>query len=76
LKIIAVISFFIISTRPAQPRRIPITLYPSRNARIVTARIAGFKPGTSPPPVKIPITPGFLVFIVCLLEYDPAKGFV
>jgi hypothetical protein len=26
-------------------------------ARIVTALIAGFKPGTSPPPVNIPITP-------------------
>jgi hypothetical protein len=45
------------STRPAQPRRIPSTRYPSRSARIVMARMAGFSPGTSPPPVRIPIVP-------------------
>src|ERR1022692_2098121 len=45
------------STSPAHPRRRPITWYLSRSALMVTARIAGFKPGTSPPPVRIPITP-------------------
>jgi hypothetical protein len=28
-------------------------------ARIVVARIAGLKPGTSPPPVKMAMTPFF-----------------
>lgn len=45
------------STSPAQPRRIPSTRYPSCRARIVMARMAGFSPGTSPPPVNIPIVP-------------------
>src|SRR5437764_13557577 len=35
----------------------PMTRYPSRNARMVIARIAGFNPGTSPPPVRIAIVP-------------------
>jgi hypothetical protein len=50
------------SVIPAHPRRSPITLYPSLFARIVTARMAGFKPGTSPPPVRIPMTP--LLFLL------------
>jgi len=29
----------------------------------VAARIAGFKPGTSPPPVRIPITPFFTLML-------------
>src|SRR5215208_4375309 len=33
----------------------PTTRYPSRSARIVIARIAGLRPGTSPPPVRIAI---------------------
>src|SRR6266705_2287257 len=45
------------STSPPQPRRIPTTRYPSRSARIVIARMAGFKPGTSPPPVRMAIVP-------------------
>jgi hypothetical protein len=28
---------------------------------MVMARMAGFNPGTSPPPVRIPITPFFLL---------------
>src|SRR5215470_12017111 len=35
----------------------PTTSYPSCNARNVTPRIAGFSPGTSPPPVRIPMIP-------------------
>src|SRR5438132_10718225 len=34
---------------------------------MVTARIAGFSPGTSPPPVRIPITP-FLVAMWAILH--------
>src|SRR4029077_1593637 len=34
---------------------------------MVTARIAGFSPGTSPPPVRIPITP-FLVAMLAILH--------
>src|SRR5437868_8522207 len=34
---------------------------------MVTARIAGFSPGTSPPPVRIPITP-FLVATWAILH--------
>jgi hypothetical protein len=37
---------------------------------MVTARIAGFKPGTSPPPVKIPITP-FLPLVAINNSYPP-----
>src|SRR5207247_10157325 len=33
----------------------PTTRYPSRSARIVIALIAGLRPGTSPPPVRIAI---------------------
>src|SRR5262249_25608032 len=46
---------------PSQPWRMPTTLKPSRRARMVTARIAGLSPGTSPPPVRIPITPFLLL---------------
>jgi hypothetical protein len=35
-------------------------------ARIVTARIAGFNPGTSPPPVRIAITP-FIYFVFAIM---------
>src|SRR5262249_29834906 len=45
------------STRPAQPRRRPMTRYPSRSARMVMARIAGLSPGTSPPPVRMAMVP-------------------
>jgi hypothetical protein len=34
---------------------------------MVTARMAGFNPGTSPPPVRIPITP-FFVFMIATLR--------
>jgi hypothetical protein len=34
-----------------------MTLYPSLFALIVTARMAGLSPGTSPPPVRIAMTP-------------------
>src|SRR5207302_8776001 len=61
------------STRPAQPRRMPTTRYPSRSARIVIARIAGFKPGTSPPPVRIAIAP-FRVAMRCRLEDRPYRS--
>src|SRR5512147_2324515 len=50
--------------KPFQPLRRPMTLKPSRMARMVTARIAGFNPGTSPPPVNIPMTPFFLFVLV------------
>src|SRR5260370_13224033 len=40
-------------TTPAQPRRRPRSSCPSRSARTLTARMAGFRPGTSPPPVRI-----------------------
>src|SRR5580700_2668853 len=53
----------------------PITWQPSRSARIVTARIAGFKPGTSPPPVRIPITP-FFVFTLPLLFSRMSQGYL
>src|SRR5664280_3691974 len=51
---------------PAHPRLSPITLYPSRFARIVTALIAGLSPGTSPPPVRIAIIP-FVDFEVAMI---------
>jgi hypothetical protein len=41
-------------------------LYPSLFARIVTARIAGLSPGTSPPPVRIAMIP-FVVFEVAMI---------
>lgn len=49
-----------IRIKPSQPLRIPRTSYPSRKARNVMARMAGFNPGTSPPPVRIPMVPFLL----------------
>ena len=40
---------------------------------MVTARIAGFSPGTSPPPVKIPITP-FLPLVAMMSTFLPESG--
>src|SRR5260370_12972537 len=40
---------------------------PSRRARKVTARIAGFRPGTSPPPVRMPMTP-LLVLMLAMTQ--------
>src|ERR1700722_2971842 len=34
---------------------------------MVTPRIAGFKPGTSPPPVRMPMTP-FLVLMFAMMQ--------
>ena len=42
-------------SRPAQPRRIPTTSWPSSVARSVAALMHAFRPGTSPPPVRMPI---------------------
>jgi hypothetical protein len=39
----------------------------------VTARIAGFNPGTSPPPVRIPITP-FFTLIFAMMRCSPQCG--
>src|SRR5260370_39145237 len=55
------------STRPAQPWRMPMTSKPSRSARNVTPRIAGLRPGTSPPPVRMPMMP-FLVLTLAMLS--------
>jgi len=57
-EIVAVVVFLsrTISTRPAHPWRMPMTSKPSRSARKSNARIAGFRPGTSPPPVRIRLT--------------------
>src|ERR1700686_3972120 len=41
--------------RPAQPFLIPLTLRLRVKARRATARIAAFRPGASPPPVRTPI---------------------
>ena len=40
---------------PAQPRRRPTTSCPSCATRLTTALMHGLSPGTSPPPVRIPI---------------------
>jgi hypothetical protein len=57
---------------PAHPLRKPITLYPSLFARIVTARIAGFSPGTSPPPVRMAMIP--FVDFVFAISFDFLNG--
>src|SRR3989441_10354411 len=41
--------------RPSQPLRMPITLQPISVARYTTDLMTEFRPGTSPPPVRIPI---------------------
>ena len=41
--------------KPSQPRRMPITSRPISFERYTTLLMTGFSPGTSPPPVKIPI---------------------
>src|SRR5215469_8677543 len=40
---------------PAQPFLIPLTWWPSWKARLATPRMAAFRPGASPPPVRTPI---------------------
>jgi hypothetical protein len=55
------------SVIPAHPLRKPSTLKPSRLARIVIARIAGFSPGTSPPPVRMAMTP-FVFFVFAIKQ--------
>src|SRR3954447_2783087 len=40
--------------RAAQPRRSPTTSYPSSSIRQTNCWMAAFKPGTSPPPVRMP----------------------
>src|SRR5437588_9140845 len=40
---------------PAQPLGTPSTLSPEARARRATARIAAFRPGASPPPVRTPM---------------------
>src|SRR5689334_22320277 len=42
-------------SRPPQPRRMPTTSMPASIARVTTALIHGLRPGTSPPPVRMPI---------------------
>src|SRR5436309_2840183 len=46
------------SRQPAQPFLTPLTGWPSWNARRATARIAAFRPGASPPPVRTPMRTG------------------
>jgi len=48
-------SFCSVDAGPSTPQ--PNHAVAPRSARIVTARIAGLSPGTSPPRVRIPITP-------------------
>ena len=43
------------SISPRQPCRMPTTSSPRSSARRVTARITAFRPGQSPPPVRMPI---------------------
>src|SRR3989304_60979 len=43
------------SSNPPHPRRMPMTSAPLSIARYTTPLIHGFNPGTSPPPVNIPI---------------------
>src|SRR3954454_12621054 len=60
--------------RPSQPRRIPMTCMSCSLARYTTFLMTAFRPGTSPPPVKIPMRlvdikspdPGWLPLIVAL----------
>src|SRR6266540_3416030 len=40
---------------PCHPRRMPSTSYPSSVDRYTTLLMTGFRPGTSPPPVRMPI---------------------
>src|SRR4051812_45459894 len=40
---------------PRQPSRTPITSWPCAHERRATARMTAFRPGQSPPPVRIPI---------------------
>src|SRR5699024_1056745 len=41
--------------RPPHPRRMPTTSCPSSWTRLTTALMQGFSPGTSPPPVSMPM---------------------
>jgi len=73
LKILTVVIVFFadqIHQPSPSPGEMPITWQPSRSARMVTARIAGFKPGTSPPAVRIPITPFFAFTLPLIVDLD------
>ena len=48
----------VVLQQAAQPRRSPITSWPSCTTRLTTALMHGFRPGTSPPPVRMPIRIG------------------
>src|SRR5229473_5095211 len=50
----------------------PMTWQPSRMARRVTPRMAGLRPGTSPPPVRMPMTPR-LVLILAITLGSPSR---
>jgi len=54
-----------LNTRPLYPRMIPFTVNPLKIALRVTARIAAFMPGASPPEVRMPIhlIPAILYFV-------------
>jgi len=47
------------------------SIWPSRSARTVRPRIAGFSPGTSPPPVRMPIVP--LVVLKFAMRHSPCR---
>ena len=53
------------SSSAAQPRRKPITSCPSCATRLTTALMQGLRPGTSPPPVRIPIRIASASSLVC-----------
>src|SRR5437879_186676 len=66
------------SRQPAQPFLTPLTGGPSWNARRASARIAAFRPGASPPPVRTPMRTGDRLRPVDssqeLLEGDVGQG--
>src|SRR5690349_6071618 len=47
-----------ISSKPCHPRRKPTTSQPRSSALSVTDRMQALRPGTSPPPVRMPIRIG------------------
>src|SRR5580658_11052375 len=56
--------------KPSHPRRMPTTSRPISFDRYTTLLMTGFSPGTSPPPVKIPIR-FFAPIDPFLLSCDP-----
>ena len=48
----------LVAISPPHPRRMPTTVWPASATRLTAALMLGLSPGTSPPPVRMPMRMG------------------